>query len=192
MDIVYRNPKLYFIGGKARSGKSTVGMILKDAYEKRGKTAVILSYSRYHKDYIKSFFGWDGRDETKPRELLQQLGTEIIREKLNMPFFFVNRMTEDIKILSYFFDVIIVNDVRFKIEIDKQKEIFNNLVAVKVVRNNFDNGLTEKQKQHSSEIDLDDYENFDYCIYNEETKENLNDDVMSLINKEDQANENNE
>lgn len=184
MDVVYRNPKQYFIGGKARSGKSTVGTILKDTYEKKGKKTVILSYSRYHKDYIKSFFGWDGSDETKPRELLQQLGTEIIRGKLNMPFFFVNRMTEDIKILSYFFDVIVVNDVRFKIEIDMQKELFNNLVSIKVVRDGFDNGLTEKQKQHSSEVDLDDYDKFDYCIYNDGTLACLEQAVISIIEQE--------
>lgn len=184
MDVIYRNPKLYFIGGKARSGKSTVGTMIKEEYEGKGKKAVILSHSRYHKDYIKSFFGWDGSEDTKPRELLQQLGTEIIREKLNMPFFFINRMTEDIKILSYFFDVVVVNDVRFKAEIDKQKELFNNLISIRVVREDFDNGLTDKQKEHPSEVDLDDYNKFDYCIYNDGTVSGLKEQVLAIIDKE--------
>lgn len=192
MDIEYRNPKLYFIGGKARSGKSTVGQILKEKYEKKGKKVAVLSHSRYHKDYIMSFFGWDGRDETKPRDLLQQLGTEIIRKKLNMPFFFVNRMTEDIKILSYFFDVIVVNDVRFKIEIDKQREIFDSLVAIKVIRDNFDNGLTDIQKKHASEIDLDDYDKFNYYVYNDGTIDCLKKEVLSIIQKEEKQSEENE
>ena len=41
MDVVFKNPKLYFISGKARSGKSTVSQILKEEYEKKGKKAVI-------------------------------------------------------------------------------------------------------------------------------------------------------
>lgn len=192
MDITYKNPKLYFISGKARSGKSTVGEMLKEEYEKKGKKAVVLSHARYHKDYVKSFFGWDGSDETKPRELLQQLGTEIIRQKLNMPFFFINRMTEDIKILSYFFDVIIVNDVRFEKEIEVQEKIFGNIITIRVNRPNFDNGLTIMQKQHPSEVDLDDYKKFDYYIDNDGSIDNLRKDVITVIDKEETKNEKND
>lgn len=192
MDIIYRNPKLYFISGKARSGKSTVAEILKEIYIQKGKSAAILSHARYHKDYAKAFFGWDGREETKPRELLQQLGTEIIREKLNMPLFFVNRVTEDIKILSYFFDVLIISDTRFKQEIDIQRERFNNIIAINVIRNNFDNGLTEQQKKHASEIDLDDYDKFNYIIENDGTIGNLKKQVVDIVNKEGNYNESND
>lgn len=192
MDLIHRNPKLYFIGGKAMAGKSTTGKIIKDIYEQKGKKATVIQYSRYIKDYAKAFFGWDGRAETKPRELLQKLGTDIIREKLNMPFLFVNRITDDLKILSYFFDVLIIDDVRFKIEIDMQRQIFNNLVAVMIVRDNFDNGLTEEQRKHSTEIDLDDYHSFDYEIHNDGTIDDLREKVKTIIDEEEKQNEKNE
>lgn len=192
INLIYRNPKLYFIGGKAKAGKSMTGNIIKDIYEQKGKKVVVIQYSRYIKDYAKSFFGWDGREETKPRELLQQLGTDIIREKLNMPFFFVNRMTEDLKILSYFFDVLIIDGVRLKIEIDMQREVFKNLEAIMIIRDNFDNGLTAEQKRHLTEVDLDDYHNFDYEIHNDGTIDDLREKIKAIIDEEEKKNEKNE
>jgi hypothetical protein len=184
MEVVYKNPKIYLVGGKARSGKTVVGQMIKDEYEKTGKRAVVLSYAKYFKDYVKSYFGWDGSEATKPRDLLQQLGTDIIKEKLHMPLFHINRMIEDITVLSYFFDVIIVNDVRFKNEFDVPKEKFNNVIAIGIKRDNFDNGLTEAQKNHISETDLDDYRKYDYVIQNDGPTEHLRQDVLAIINKE--------
>ena len=37
------------------------------------------------KEYLKDYFGWDGSEETKPREALQQMGTELIREEMHKP-----------------------------------------------------------------------------------------------------------
>ena len=70
-----------------------------------------LSVGTYIKFYAEKYFGWDGNDETKPRELLQMLGTEIIRKQID-PKFHVNRLIQDIKVLSYFYDVFIISDVR--------------------------------------------------------------------------------
>jgi hypothetical protein len=181
MEAYYRNPKLYFIGGKAQSGKTTLGELLKQEYEKEGKKVAVLYHSKYIKEYAKEHFGWDGKEETKPRELLQQLGTEIIRDKLNKKYFHVNRITEDIEILSYLFDVIIVNDVRFKIEIDIPREKFGDMVAIKIIRENFDNNLTDKQKQHPTEVDLDDYGKFDYVIVNNGTINDLRANVREIM-----------
>lgn len=185
MEAIYRHPKIYLIAGKARHGKTTTGSIIKEEYEKMGKKVAMVMYADYIKDYAKSFFGWDGREETKPRELLQQLGTNIIRQKLNKPDLFVNRMVEDIEILSYFFDVIIVHDVRLKIELEKPKSIFSNTVSIEVIRDKFDNGLTETQKNHLTEVDLDDYHNFDYYIHNNGSIDDLrHNTITTVINKE--------
>jgi len=183
-EAVYRHPKIYFISGKAQHGKTTTGSIIKDEYEKRGKKVAVTLYARYLKDYAKSFFGWDGREETKPRELLQQLGTDIIRGKLNKQEFFVNRMIEDIEILSYFFDVIIVDDVRIEIEIEKPKRVFDNITCIEIIRDNFDNGLTDKQKHNLTEIGLDNYHKFDYTVYNDGSIDDLKSKIISIIDKE--------
>ena len=123
--------------------------------------------------------GWDLSEETKPRELLQQLGTAVIREYLQKEDLFINRMIEDIDVFSCFYDEIIISDVRLKKEINDLRKAFPELVCVHVVRPNFDNGLTEEQKNHRTEIDLDDFEGFDVEIVNttfeelEKSAENL-------------------
>ena len=75
-------------------------------------------------------------------------------------------MKDDIDIFSYFYDAIIVSDVRFKKEIDDLRNYFPNLIAVHINRPNFDNGLTDEQKKHKTEIDLDDYNKFDIEVVN--------------------------
>ena len=144
MEIFNHNPKIYLIGGKAHHGKTTVGRIIIEEYEKKGQKAARLYLMKYVKDYIKEYFGWDGREETKPRELLQVLGTDIIRKKLGKEYFYVNRIIEDIEILSYFFDVIVIDDVRYKLEIEEIKKKFSNVTAIKIIRENNVDNLTEK------------------------------------------------
>jgi hypothetical protein len=179
-----RAPKIYLIGGKARHGKSTVARLIKAEYELRGERAAITSYGRYIKDYARNYFGWDGKEETKPRDLLQYLGAEIIRKKLHKKDFFVNRMIDDIQILSYFFDVIIIDDARLKVEVDKLRKTFDLFIPIKVVRDNFDNGLTEEQKKDITEIDLDKYKMFKYCIHNDGELDDLKKKVSLIIDGE--------
>ena len=78
------------------------------------------------KGYLKDYFGWDGLEDTKPRKMLQELGTDIIREKMNMPNFHIDHLTDDIKVLSNFFDIFIVNDIRLPEEIEILKSRFQN------------------------------------------------------------------
>ena len=61
---------------------------------------------------------WDGSEESKPRKLLQELGTDVIRNKLNKAEMFIERQLDDIEIYSYFYDAIIVPDIRLPREID--------------------------------------------------------------------------
>jgi hypothetical protein len=185
METLFRNPLIYLIGGKARHGKSTTARIIKEEYERLGKNAAITSYGRYIKDYAKNYFGWDGKEETKPRDLLQYLGTEIIRGKLHKHDFFVKRMIDDIEILSYFFDVIIIDDARLEIEVEIPKKHFDKFTSIKIIRDNFDNGLTSTQKNDLTEIDFDDYKGFEYCIHNDGTIDDLRDKIKEVINKED-------
>lgn len=171
-----KNPKIIILSGKARAGKDTTMNFLNEIYN----NIIQLQYGSYIKEYAKKISNWDGSDETKPRELLQQLGTNIIRENIDNKFF-VKKMIDDIKVYSYFFDTIVISDARFKIEIDDIKNTFNNVIAVRIERPNFDNGLTLEQKKHPSEIDLDDYNKFDYKLINDGTLEDLKKKVEKLV-----------
>ena len=60
------------------------------------------------------------------------------------------------KIIKTLYDYVIIPDVRFPNEIDKMCDNFN-CITVRVIRPDFDNGLTDEQKNHPSETALKDY-----------------------------------
>lgn len=175
-----KNPKIFIVSGKARNGKDTTCNMIREYYEDKGLKTINLQYSSYIKEYAKKISDWDGSEETKPRELLQYLGTEIIREKIDYNFF-VNRIIDDIKVYSFFFDIITISDARAKVEIDKVRDSFSNVKAIKVIRTNFYDGLTCEQRKHFTETDLDDYENYDYILENDSTLDDLNKKVIKLL-----------
>lgn len=166
MDVEFRNPTIYIISGKAKHGKDTFSAYLKDVYERHGKKVIITQLAKYIKYYAREMTGWDLSEETKPREFLQQLGTGVIRQKLKKDDLFIKRMIDDIEIFSYFYDVIIISDVRLKKEIYDLKKAYPNIKVIHIVRSDFDNGLTEEQKNHPTEKDLDDFNEFDIEVVN--------------------------
>ena len=127
--------------------------------------------------------GWDGSEETKPRTLLQELGTEVIRNKLNKAEMFIERQIDDIEIYSYFYDAIIVPDIRLPREIDSIKEKFKNVVTIKVERINFESNLSSSEQKHSTEIAMDNYKNFDYEVIND-TLDKLKEDIYKIYKEE--------
>ncbi len=175
-----KETKIFLIAGKARSGKDTVADIMKKHYENQNLKVVRLGFSEPIKNYAQKITGWDGNDATKPRELLQVLGTDIIRNKIDKNFF-VNRICEDIVIYKYYFDVIIISDVRYPNELEEPKKRFQNITTIKVERPNFENELTDKEKAHATETALDNYKDYDYVINNDNDIEALAQKVEKLI-----------
>lgn len=180
MNLEKINKKIFIISGKARHGKNTVADLIKEYYENQNLKVINDSYAYYIKDYAKRISDWDGNEDTKPRELLQQLGTNLIRQNIDR-LFFINRMIEDLKVFSYFYDIITISDGRFEEELDLIKNKFDNVILIKVDRPNFDNGLTQEQKNHPTETSLDNYNKFDYIIENDSTIENLKEKVNQIL-----------
>lgn len=168
--------KIILIGGKARSGKDTIADFLEEELNNENKVCRI-QVAQYIKYYAMKYFGWDGREETKPRDLLNKLGTDIIRNKIDQNFH-INRLIEDIKVLSNFYDTFIVSDIRFPIEIDKTKEVFDNVCTIKMIRES--NELNEEQKSHVVETSLDNYEGFNYIVENNDTLLKLKEKAKEL------------
>ena len=165
MQYINKNPKIFILSGKAKSGKNYVADIISDYY----KNSIQISYAYYLKQYVKKITNWDGEEATKPRDLLQSLGIDLIK-KIDKELL-IRRVMEDIKVYSYFFDVIIVTDARLKEEIDIPKKLFK-CVTIRI--NGKDNDLTLEQKNHITETDLDDYK-FDYVI------NNTKDEVLKIL-----------
>jgi len=172
-------PLVFIICGKAGVGKDTVGGFIIDYLKKRNYKPVRMAFAKYLKMYAMDYFNWDGSDETKPRDLLQELGTEVIRVKMNKPHFLVNRIIEDIEILSNYFDFFIVCDAREEKEITLLKDKFNNVFSIKVNRDV--DVLTDKQKKHFTETALDNYDDYDYVIDNNGSLDELRDKVDYIL-----------
>lgn len=170
--------QVILIGGKARSGKDTLADFLTENLEKQGKKVCKIQVGQYIKYYAMKYFGWNGEEETKPRDLLIELGTEIIRKKID-PDFHIDRLIQDIKVLSYFYDTFVVSDIRFPVEIEKPKKEFDNVTTIKMIRNSDE--LNDAQKSHVTETGLDSFNSFDYVIENEGSLEELKEKAMKIV-----------
>lgn len=159
--------KIILISGKAENGKTTAANKMKEVFENNGYRVVITRYAKYLKEIAKEYCNWNGQKDELGRTLLQKLGTDIIRKKMNKPDFHVGRICEDIEIAYDFVDYVIIDDVRYPNEIYYPLSKFgrNMVYTYRVERINedgtpFNNSLSEEQKQHISETSLDDF-NFD-------------------------------
>lgn len=159
---------LIVLSGKAGSGKDTVASILKSKLT--GRT-ILLSYAHYLKMYAKNVVGWDGNEDTKPRTFLQDVG-DLVKEIDHN--FLINRVIEDIEVYKHYFDNIIITDARFKDEIELPKQRYKATVIR--INGNFNN-LSDVQRRHNTETSLDNYNDYDYVIFNNGTKKELENKV---------------
>ena len=163
--------KLFLICGKAESGKNTFAELLKKEYESIGKKVCLLRITAPLYNYVRDYFGWDGKDNDKPRKMLQELGIEVIKEKLGMKTFLLDRLVDDIKILDNYFDVGIITDGRLIDEFNYLKELYPEMQIIRVYRN-VENKLTKEEKEHITESDLDKEYQYNYEVLNT-SKKNL-------------------
>ena len=153
--------QIFTISGNAMAGKDTTANFLKT---KLHGSTLILHFADYLKIIARKYLGWDGNKDKKGRTILQWLGTDRVRVELNKPLFWATNVCDTIEIVYDEYDFFCIPDCRFPNEIFYPKSRFPGFVtSLQVIRANFDNGLTEKQKQHSSEIALDNFK-FDYII----------------------------
>ena len=172
--------KIFVIGGVARSGKSTLGNLLKEELKDYGYKPCVMQITNPLYSYARNYFNYDPNKDQKPREFLQKMGIEIIKEKLGKQDFLLNRLYEDIEILSNFFDVFIITDARLIHEFLSIKAKYDDVVTIKLVRKNFDNKLSEEEKNHITEKEITMYNDFDYVIENKGI-ESLKDEVLEII-----------
>ena len=166
--------KVICISGKARHGKDTAANYMRKKLELAGNKVLIAHYADLLKYICKTIFDWNGVKDENGRQLLQYVGTDVIREK--NPDYWVDFI---IGVLDMFYDnwdYVLIPDCRFPNEVERLRESGFDTVAIKIVRDNFISELTEEQKKHKSEIAMDNF-NFDFVIHNSnmgEFYQNLN------------------
>ncbi len=177
MEYENKRPLIICICGKARSGKGTVSDYLFELFSKDNKKVIVSPYTKYLKKYIEEITGDVIDEDNKPRELLQNLSKDVIKGILGDEDFFIRRQVEDINFYSYFFDVVLINDVRFPKEIDVLKTKYDQVISIGIKRINYDDKLTDRQKNDVTEVSLDNYNEFDFVINNDNI-----DDLKKLVN----------
>lgn len=182
MELKKRSPKIFIVSGKASSGKDTTCAFISDYAILKSLKSVNLQFSTYIKMYAKKISNWNGDDSTKPRSLLQILGSEVIRNNIDGKFF-IRRIIEDIKVYSYHFDIITISDARFPDELDDIYNEFENVYRVNIKRPLFNNDLNKDEKKHISELALDDYKNYDYVIINDGDLNDLNKKIKNIMDE---------
>ena len=111
---------------------------------------------------------------------MQHLGTEVIRNNIDKDFF-IKRLCNDIRVYSYYFDVITISDARFPDEILTPKKLFDDVITIKVFRSNFETNLSESEQKHSTETALDDFSDYDYVIENNGSIDDLDKKVLEIV-----------
>lgn len=170
--------KVILISGKAQNGKDTVAGSLHKALVNDGKKVLITHYADLLKYICTNYFGWDGNKDEKGRQMLQYVGTDVIRKQ--NPSLWVDFVA---MMLTYFhgnWDYVIIPDCRFPNEITTLIDNGFDTVHLRVTRAGIKSPLTTEQQLHPSETALDDVTP-DYYINNDGTLHDLETTITKWI-----------
>lgn len=145
--------KFICISGKAQSGKDTSAAVLREFLEKSGFKTLIIHYGDLLKFICKTAFGWNGEKDEAGREMLQRVGTDCIRQ--HNPNYWVDFIVEFVKMFPEEWDYVIVPDTRFPNEVERVREAGFEVTHIRIVRDDYEDNMTSRQRKHESETALD-------------------------------------
>ena len=147
-------PKFICFSGKAGSGKDTSALIMKQSLEESGKSVLITHYADLLKYICRTFGKWDGKKDANGREMLQYIGTDMVRK--NNPNYWVDFIIDMVGLFGDIWDYVIIADARFPNELNRLKNSGYYVTHIRIKRDNHNsNMLTKSQENHESETALD-------------------------------------
>ena len=163
--------RILTISGQAQHGKDFTADIIKELLMVDGQKVLIMHYADYLKYLCKKVYGWDGKKDDNGRTILQHVGTN--KARTNNPNVWLNVVHETLLAIGDDFDVCLIPDTRFPNEIDLLYDYgWDNVKSLKLNRLNFENTLTEEQRNHPSETALNNYD-FDFYLEYETGKDSV-------------------
>lgn len=145
--------KVILVSGKAQHGKDTVASMLQDKLIADNHRVLLTHYADLLKYICHSYFGWDGNKDEKGRQMLQYVGTDVIRKQ--NPTLWVDFVVMMLKYFHENWDYVIIPDCRFPNEVTTIIENGFDAIHLRVIRPNYKSTLTEEQQKHPSETALD-------------------------------------
>jgi thymidylate kinase len=173
------NTVAILISGKAGTGKSTFGSLVKKALQEEGYTTTTIPFADNVKYVAKEAFGWDGEKDDKGRQLLQGIGNLGRQYDENL---WVDRVIEMAEVTDTIIPVefIICDDWRFPNEAKRMAERFTTIL-VKVEAKEREALKGTEFYDDVSEVSLDAYEDYYYVVSNESTLEELKNKANSIV-----------
>ena len=187
--------KIIMISGKAGSGKDTIANFFKDELIASNKRVLVMHFADLVKYYATQYFNWDGEKNEAGRNLLQEIGTTVMRGRY--PEYWAEIIGKFIDAYTIpehsFFDYILIPDWRF---INEYEVVYdyaaiqnNETITIRIERYD-DAGLkwknpnmTSDQLNHISECELDNFA-FNWIIENRGTLEDLKNSVDEILKGE--------
>ena len=179
--------RIYLLHAHAQSGKDTCAAMMKEEYEKRGKRVIIIAFADYVRMCLDKYYGVKEYKTSEGRTLIQHFATDLVRK--NDPTFWGRTVGDLLRAIEDDFDYAIIPDWRFENEYTSLASRFAPHIIVQVgiyrPNNEATDNMTETQRKHQSETELDNYKNFDYNISNEFNKlDETRKQIIMMINHE--------
>ena len=87
------------------------------------------------------------------------------------------------EVLSNFYDVIIVSDVRLPLEFDEVEKVYPDMVKMHITRPELVSNLSKEEQKHITEVALDNYNDYKYDVVNT-TLEDLEKQAKKIVEEE--------
>lgn len=180
--------RIYLLHAHAQSGKDTCAAMMKEEYEKRGKRVIIIAFADYVRMCLDKYYGVKDYKTPEGRTIIQHFATDLVRK--NDPTFWGRTVGDLLRAIEDDFDYAIIPDWRFENEYTSLASRFDWHIIPRVLitrpNNEATDNMTDAQRKHQSETEMNDYKNFDYNIINEHGKlEETKKQIIKMIEKED-------
>ena len=139
-----------------------------DYYKSKNKRCCIIAFGDVVKFTLEKYYGVTDYKSEWGRSNIQHYATEQCRGKI--PTLWADWVCNWIKATEDDWDIIIIPDLRFKNELETVEKNFPSIVrTINIIRPDIQecSDLTEEQKQHQSESELDNYKKWNYNIINQ-------------------------
>lgn len=160
--------KIFLIHAPARSGKDACGEVMKEYYESKGKRVCMIAFADAVKFTLERYYGITDFKSKEGRTHIQQYATNQCRG-VN-PTIWADWVCDWLKATEEDWDIVIVPDWRFLNEYEVLAEGFGKerIRTMYIERPDIEviSDLTEEQKQHQSESELNSFKKYNYVIKN--------------------------
>lgn len=170
--------QVFTISGKAGVGKDYFADVLADCFKRDRRRILITHYADLLKYILRQYCDWDGQKDEHGRQLLQYVGTNIFRNKVDENYW-VDFLISMLQTLGSWWDVVIIPDARFPNEITRMAQAFPTRSIL--VQREFESALSRAEASHESETALDGFD-FDFYIDNDGDSAHLYQQAQFVVN----------